>query len=40
MVLDVISAIVIAIVGYRYEKKNKLIETEADIALDVENQHD
>ena len=40
MVLDVISAIVIAIVGYRYEKKNKLIKTEADIALDVENQHD
>ncbi len=38
MVLDVISAIVIAIVGYRYEKKNKL--TETDIALNVENQHD
>ena len=38
MVLDVISAIVIAIVGYRYEKKNKL--TETDIALNVENRHD
>lgn len=38
MVLDVISAIVIAIVGYRYEKKNKL--TETDIALNVKNQHD
>ena len=40
MVLDVISAIVITIVGYRYEKKNKLVETETDIALNVENQHD
>lgn len=38
MILDVIPAIIIAIAGYRYE--NKLIETNDDIAENVENQHE